>query len=83
VSPGVRDTIFGVRGVVTAIDSIAGAFGFYMQLQGGGPNSGIDVFTGGANYQSTLRGHPRAETSSTAICWPSTVESSSSMGSPR
>ncbi len=54
--PASSDTVYGVRGAVTAIDSIPGAFGFFMQLPGGGPYSGIDVFTGAANYQAALPG---------------------------
>jgi hypothetical protein len=56
--PASSDTVYGVRGVVTAIDSIPGAYGFYMQLQGGGAWSGIDVFTGATNYQAPLAGTP-------------------------
>ncbi len=56
--PASGDTVYGVRGVVTAIDSIPGAFGFFMQLQGGGAYSGIDVFTGASNYQASLPGTP-------------------------
>src|SRR5215813_510708 len=56
--PASGDTVFGVHGVVTAIDSIPGAFGFFMQLPGGGAYSGLDVFTGASNYQAALPGTP-------------------------
>jgi hypothetical protein len=56
--PSSGDTVYSVRGVVTAIDSIPGAYGFFMQTQAGGPYSGLDGFTGATNYQAGVPGTP-------------------------
>ena len=56
--PASSDTVFGVRGIYTATDSVPTAFGFWVQLQAGGAYSGIDVFTGSTNYQAGLPGTP-------------------------
>lgn len=50
--------MYGVRGVVTAIDSIGSSFLFYIELPGGGPYSGIQVYTAGTNYQGSVPGTP-------------------------
>ncbi len=40
------DTVWvGIGGVVTALDTKTSGVGFYMQLSGGGPYTGINVFT--------------------------------------
>ena len=46
-SPG--DTVFGISGVVIALDQVPTGFDIYLQLPQGGPNSGMDVFTMGVN----------------------------------
>ena len=45
------DTVRGVGGIFTAIDSITTGFGFYLQRSAppGTPWTGVDVFTGGTN----------------------------------
>ena len=44
--PTNADTVWvGIGGIVTARDTKTSGVGFYMQLSGGGPYSGIDVFT--------------------------------------
>ncbi len=48
--PAVLDRVNGITGVVVGFDAIATAYGFYIQTAGGGPYTGIDVFTGGTNY---------------------------------
>ncbi len=41
-----QDTIWvGIGGIVTAVDSVLSGKGFWMQLSGGGPYSGVLVFT--------------------------------------
>ena len=55
-NPVATDTVYGVRGIVNAVDSIAGAYGLYAQLKVGGPYSGIDVFTSSVNYQGPVPG---------------------------
>jgi len=54
--PASGDTIYGVRGVITATDSIGGAYGFWIQDQAGGAYSGAQVFTGAVNYWGPLPG---------------------------
>lgn len=56
--PSASDTVYGLRGVVNAIDSVATAYGFYAQLLAGGPYSGIDVFTNATNYQGPVSDSP-------------------------
>jgi hypothetical protein len=53
-APG--DTLLGVGGIVTAIDGLPTTFGFYLQSTGGGPWSGIKVFTGGTNVAGLATG---------------------------
>jgi len=48
-APG--DTILGVGGIITGFDEIPTGFDIYIQMTGGGPNTGIDVFTHGNNYR--------------------------------
>lgn len=55
--PAVPDTVWGIRGIVTGFDPKPTGFAFYIQLPGGAPYTGIDVFTGGTNYQT---GYPLA-----------------------
>jgi hypothetical protein len=47
------DTVTAVIGIITEFDEFPTGFGFYIQ-DGTGTNSGIDVFTGGANYVASL-----------------------------
>jgi hypothetical protein len=56
--PAVPDTVNGVRGVVTGLDTLATGFGFYMQNTSGGAYGGVIVFTGATNYQGTVPGSP-------------------------
>ncbi len=44
--PALGDSVYGVGGICTAFDTKTSGVGFYMQLSGGGPYSGIYVFTG-------------------------------------
>jgi hypothetical protein len=48
---GAGDTVLGVGGIIIGFDQIATGYDVYMQMSGGGPNSGIDVFTGGTNMK--------------------------------
>src|SRR5262252_3679449 len=48
-APG--DTILGVGGIITGFDEIPTGFDIYIQTTGGGPNTGIDVFTHGTNMR--------------------------------
>jgi len=48
-APG--DTILGVGGIITGFDEIPTGFDIYIQMTGGGPNTGIDVFTHGTNMR--------------------------------
>ena len=50
--PAVPDTIFGIRGIVTGFDPKPTGFAFYIQMPGGAPWTGLDVFTGGTNYET-------------------------------
>lgn len=45
------DTVLGVGGIVIGFDQIATGYDVYLQMSNGGPNSGIDVFTGGTNMK--------------------------------
>ncbi|HET7226415.1 MAG TPA: T9SS type A sorting domain-containing protein [Candidatus Eisenbacteria bacterium] len=56
--PATLDTVLGVRGVITGFDAIPTGFGFYMETVDGAPWSGIDVFTGSANYNAAVPGTP-------------------------
>jgi hypothetical protein len=53
--PVLPDTVWGVGGIITGFDPIATGFAFYIQNRQFGANSapwtGVDVFTGGSNYQ--------------------------------
>ncbi len=48
-TPG--DTVNGVGGIIIGFDQIATGYDIYVQMSGGGPNSGIDVFTHGTNMK--------------------------------
>src|SRR5215471_8116111 len=48
-APG--DTVLGVGGIITAFDEIPTGFDIFIQTTGGGPNTGIDVFTHGTNLR--------------------------------
>jgi hypothetical protein len=56
--PASSDTVYGVKGVYIATDSIPTAYGFWFQMAAGGPYSGVDVFTGATNYQAPVAGTP-------------------------
>lgn len=45
------DTVWGIAGIITGFDPIPTGFAIYLQNSQGGPWSGVDVFTGGSNYQ--------------------------------
>jgi hypothetical protein len=45
------DTVLGVGGIITAFDEIPTGFDMFIQTTGGGPNTGIDVFTHGTNFR--------------------------------
>lgn len=54
--PATLDTVVGVRGVVIGFDARPSAYGFYIQNTfAGGPKAwtGVDVFTGGTNYNAS------------------------------
>lgn len=45
------DTLWvGIGGIVTALDTKTSGVGFWLQLSGGGPYSGVDVFTANTNW---------------------------------
>lgn len=49
--PVSTDTVWvGLGGIVTGIDTKTSGVGFWMQLSGGGPYSGINVFTANTNW---------------------------------
>ncbi len=50
--PAAPDTVWGVRGIITGFDPKPTGFAFYIQDATGNPWTGIDVFTGGTNYQT-------------------------------
>ncbi len=50
--PAVPDTIRGIGGIVTGFDPKPTGFAFYIQNSSGLPWTGLDIFTGGTNYQS-------------------------------
>lgn len=52
--PAILDTVLGVRGIVTGFDAKAAGFAFYIQDASGNPWTGLDIFTGGTNYQSSF-----------------------------
>ncbi len=59
--PATLDTVLGVRGIITGFDAKAGAYGFYIQNAfANGPHAwtGVDVFTGATNYNSSVPGTP-------------------------
>jgi hypothetical protein len=43
--PANGDSVYGVGGICTAFDTKTSGVGFYMQISGGGPYTGIDCFT--------------------------------------
>src|SRR5262249_43811676 len=46
------DTVWGVKGIVTAFDAKPGAFAFYLQNSQGGPFTGVQAFTGATNWHA-------------------------------
>ena len=52
VAGAIGDTVNGVGGIVTGFDENPTGFDVYIQMHQGGPNSGIDVFTGGTNFRA-------------------------------
>lgn len=50
--PALLDTVSGVGGIVTGFDAKPSGFAFYIQ-NNGNPWTGIDVFTGSFNYNSS------------------------------
>ena len=57
-APG--DTVLGVGGIITGFDEIPTGFDIYIQTSGGGPLTGIDVFTHGTNFRP-LQGFQRGD----------------------
>jgi hypothetical protein len=49
-APG--DSVFGVGGIIIGFDPIPTGFDFFIQTSGGGPNTGLDVFTHGQPFGS-------------------------------
>lgn len=48
-----RDMVLGIAGIITGMDRIAGAYGFYIQNNSNDPTfRGLDVFTGATPYHS-------------------------------
>lgn len=45
------DTVWGVTGIITGFDPIPTGFAIYVQNSDGNPWGGLDLFTGGTNYQ--------------------------------
>lgn len=43
--PALNDSVYGVAGIVTALDTKTSGVGFYLQNSQGGPYTGINVFT--------------------------------------
>ena len=59
--PATLDTVWGVRGIITGFDAKASSYGFYIQNNYAGlgkPWTGVDVFTGGTNYNGPVAGTP-------------------------
>src|SRR6185503_13762471 len=56
--PVLPDTVWGIGGIITGFDPIATGFAFYIQNRQTGANSapwtGVDIFTGGSNYQGVF-----------------------------
>jgi len=46
------DTVLGVGGIITGFDELSTGFDMFIQTSGGGPNTGIDVFTHGTNLRT-------------------------------
>jgi len=57
-SPASGDTVMGIKGIVTGFDAIPTAYAFWIQLAGTGPWKGVQVFTGGTNYNSSVPDSP-------------------------
>ena len=49
------DVVLGIAGIVTGFTPHQAPFGFYMQMPGGIPYSGIAVFTGNVDHSPTLQ----------------------------
>jgi flagellar hook capping protein FlgD len=58
--PATLDTVWGVQGVITGFDARPSAYGFYIQTVNANTLawSGVDVFTGATNYNSSVPGTP-------------------------
>jgi hypothetical protein len=70
--PAVGDTVRGVGGIIIGFDPIATGFDAFMQVTGGGPFSGIDVFFHGVN--PTAAPHNLAIGDSIVVEWMRTGE---------
>src|SRR5262249_32371949 len=52
--PQPGDVVLGIAGIVTGFTPHQAPFGFYMQMPGGAPYSGIAVFTGNVDHGPEL-----------------------------
>jgi hypothetical protein len=57
-APASGDTVYGVKGIVTGFDAVPTSFAFWIQQPGAGPWKGVQVFTGGTNYNAAVPGTP-------------------------
>jgi len=46
----VGDTVFGLGGIITGFDTKTSGVGFYIELSGGGPWNGLDIFTANTRF---------------------------------
>lgn len=49
--PAIGDTVYGVRGVIVGFDPWTSGFAIYIEDPSGDPWTGVDLFTGGTNWQ--------------------------------
>lgn len=52
--PVAPDTVWGIGGIITGFDTFPTGFAIYIQNSDGNAYGGVDVFTGGTNYQSDV-----------------------------
>lgn len=67
--PAVNDTVMGVGGIITGMDTRASTYGYYIQYSNGGvptPWTGIQVYTGTEN-QNITKGFVRGD--SVVVSW--------------
>jgi hypothetical protein len=56
--PATLDTVWGVKGIVIGFDARPSAYATYIQTAGGGPYTGVNVFTGATNYNGPVPTSP-------------------------